>query len=173
MFLVQGLSVSVRELNLIMQVFNAYVGGYVAADAKVIDFLQHSSRPFIFSASMPPANAATALAALRYLERHPELPLRLKSLGEYARKGFLDRGLKIRESAMEVTTPIIPLYTYTFEETLAAQKRIYDAGVYVNSVVPPATPEGECLLRTSYMASHTEALLDEAMDIIANVMTGR
>ena len=164
------------EVDIFMSTFSkslASLGGYVAADAKVIDYLQHSSRPFIFSASMPPANAATALAALRYLESHPELPLRLKALGEYARKGFLERGLKIRESAMAVTTPIIPLYTYTFEETLVAQKRIYDAGVYVNSVVPPATPEGECLLRTSYMASHTEALLDEAMDIIAKVMNGK
>ena len=164
------------DVDIFMSTFSkslASLGGYVAADAKVIDYLQHSSRPFIFSASMPPANAATALAALRHLESHPELPLRLKALGEYARKGFLERGLKIRESAMAVTTPIIPLYTYTFEETLLAQKQIYDAGVYVNSVVPPATPEGECLLRTSYMASHTEALLDEAMDIIAKVMDGR
>ena len=161
------------DVDIFMSTFSkslASLGGYVAADAKVIDYLQHSSRPFIFSASMPPANAATALAALRHLEKHPELPLRLKEIGEYARSGFLKRGLKIRKSAMAVTTPIIPLYTYTVEATLVAQKRIYDAGVYVNSVLPPATPEGECLLRTSYMASHTEALLDEAMDIIANVM---
>ncbi len=163
-----------KEVDVFMSTFSkslASLGGYVAADRKVIDFIQHSSRPFIFSASMPPANTAVALAALRYLEKHPELPERLKALGDYARQGYLKRGLKIRESAMAVTTPIIPLYTYTIEATLMAQKAIYDAGVYVNSVIPPATPEGECLLRTSYMASHTEALLDEAMDIIAGVMT--
>lgn len=163
-----------KEIDVFMSTFSkslASLGGYVAADHKVIDFIQHSSRPFIFSASMPPANTAVALAALRYLENHPELPERLKTLGDYARQGYLKRGLKIRESAMAVTTPIIPLYTYTVEATLMAQKAIYDAGVYVNSVIPPATPEGECLLRTSYMASHNEALLDEAMDIIAGVMT--
>ena len=164
-----------KEVDILMSTFSkslASLGGYVAADAKVIDYLQHSSRPFIFSASMPPANTAVALAALRHLERHPELPERLKALGDYARKGYLARGLKIRDSAMQVTTPIVPLYTYTFDATMIAQTKIFDEGVYVNSVVPPATPEGECLLRTSYMASHTEALLDEAMDIIARVMNG-
>ena len=162
-----------KEVDIFMSTFSkslASLGGYVAADAKVIDYIQHASRPFIFSASMPPANTAVALAALRHLMQHPELPERLRELGDYARKGYVARGLKIRDSAMAVTTPIIPLYTYTFEKTMIAQKAIYDAGVYVNSVIPPATPEGECLLRTSYMASHTEALLDEAMDIIAGVM---
>lgn len=162
-----------KDVDIFMSTFSkslASLGGYVAASNKVIDYIQHSSRPFIFSASMPPANVAVALAALRHLEKHPELPVRLKELGDYARKGYQARGIEIRPSAMQVTTPIVPLYTYTFEATLVAQKRIFDAGVYVNSVIPPATPEGECLLRTSYMASHTEALLDEAMDIIAGVL---
>ena len=162
-----------KEVDILMSTFSkslASLGGYVAAEAKVIDYIQHNSRPFIFSASVPPANTAVALAALRYLIKHPELPERLKALGDYARQGFLKRGLKIRESAMAITTPIVPLYTYTLEKTFVVQKAIYDAGVYVNSVIPPATPEGECLLRTSYMASHTEPLLDEAMDIIAGVL---
>ena len=162
-----------KEVDILMSTFSkslASLGGYVAAEAKVIDYIQHNSRPFIFSASVPPANTAVALAALRYLIKHPELPERLKALGDYARQGFLKRGLKIRESAMAITTPIVPLYTYTMEKTFVVQKAIYDAGVYVNSVIPPATPEGECLLRTSYMASHTEPLLDEAMDIIAGVL---
>ena len=88
-------------------------------------------------------------------------------------KSLASLGGYVAADAKVIDYLIIPLYTYTFEETLVAQKRIYDAGVYVNSVVPPATPEGECLLRTSYMASHTEALLDEAMDIIAKAMSGR
>lgn len=161
-----------KDVDILMSTFSkslASLGGYVAADAKVIDFIQHSSRPFIFSASIPPANTAVALAALKYLEQHPELPERLATLGDYARKGYIARGLKIRDSAMQVTTPIVPLYTYDFNQTMAAQMQIFDRGVYVNSVIPPATPEGECLLRTSFMASHTEALLDEAMDIIADV----
>ena len=117
----------------------ASLGGYMAASAEVADFVRHASRPFIFSASIPPANCATALTALRKLEAHPELPERLRALSLYARKGLTDRGLTIRPSALEAPTPL-------------------------------ATPEGEALLRTSYMATHTEALLDEAMDIIGEVM---
>ena len=162
-----------KEVDLYMGTFSkslASLGGYLAGDAKVVDYVRHHSRPFIFSASLPPANAAVALAALRHLEAHPELPLRLKSLSEYARDGFHARGVRIRESALGIPTPIIPLYTYTTEATLVAVKKIFELGVYVNPVLPPATPEGEALLRTSFMATHTEAQLDEAMDVITRVM---
>ena len=108
-----------------------------------------------------------ALTALRKLEDHPELVTRLRELSAYARDGYKTRGVRIRESGTDVATPIIPLYTYEVENTLEVSRRIYDAGVYVNPVLPPATAPSECLLRTSYMATHTEALLDEAMDIIA------
>lgn len=148
----------------------ASLGGYMAARADVADYVRHCSRPFIFSASIPPSNCAVALAALRYLEAHPELPERLQAISQYARKGLAGRGLKIRESAANVPTPIIPIYTYETYHTLETSKALYDRGVYVNPTLPPATPEGEALLRTSYMATHTEALLDEAMDIIADVM---
>jgi len=148
----------------------ASLGGYMAASAEVADFVRHASRPFIFSASIPPANCATALTALRKLEAHPELPERLRALSLYARKGLTDRGLTIRPSALEAPTPIIPIYTYETYRTLRVAAEIYDRGVYVNPTLPPATPEGEALLRTSYMATHTEALLDEAMDIIGEVM---
>jgi 7-keto-8-aminopelargonate synthetase-like enzyme len=67
-------------------------------------------------------------------------------------------------------TPIIPIYTYDYINTLTKAKELFEAGVYVNPVLPPATPPTECLLRTSYMATHTEDLLDEAMDIIRDVM---
>ena len=162
-----------NEIDIYMGTFSkslASLGGYLAGEKKVVDFVRHTSRPFIFSASMPPANTAVALAALRHLRAHPELPERLRALSAYARDGFAARGIRIRESAMGWPTPIIPLYTYTVEATLAAVKRVYEAGVYVNPVLPPATPVGECLLRTSYMASHTEKLLDEAMDKIAGVL---
>ena len=149
----------------------ASLGGYMAASAEVADFVRHASRPFIFSASIPPANCATALSALRKLEAHPELPERLRALSLYARKGLTDRGLTIRPSALEAPTPIIPIYTYETYRTLRVAAEIYDRGVYVNPTLPPATPEGEALLRTSYMATHTEALLDEAMDIIGEVMS--
>lgn len=148
----------------------ASLGGYMAASKEVTEYVRHASRPFIFSASIPPANCATALAALCKLEAHPELPERLRELSLYARKGFTERGLKIRESALNAPTPIIPIYTYETMRTLDAAQKIYERGVYVNPTLPPATPEGEALLRTSYMATHTEALLDEAMDIMAEVL---
>lgn len=141
----------------------ASLGGYMATSDEVAEYVRHNSRPFIFSASIPPANCAVALAALRHLRAHPEIVDRLAALSAYARKGLQQRGLKIRMSE----TPIIPIYTYDATNTLRKAKEIYEAGVYVNPVLPPATAPNECLLRTSYMATHTEPLLDEAMDIIA------
>ena len=111
-----------------------------------------------------PSNCAVALASLRHLEKHPELVTRLNSLSNYARDCFKTKGVKI----IEAQTPIIPIYTYEVEETLIKAKQIYEAGVYTNPVLPPATNPGECLLRTSYMASLNEALIDEATDIIAS-----
>ena len=146
----------------------ASLGGYMAASEEVVDFVRHNSRPFIFSASIPPANCAVALAALRYIRAHPELVQRLSSLSAYARQGLIRRGVSIRDSG-EVT-PILPIHTQTAENTLITAMKLYDAGVYVNPVLPPAMPPTDCLLRTSYMASHTEELLDEAMDIIAEVV---
>lgn len=157
------------EVDIIMGTFSkslASLGGYMAASELVCDYVRHNSRPFIFSASIPPSACATALAALRYIETHPELPERLLALSSYARNGLKERGLHIRESL----TPIIPIYTYQAENTLRKAKELYEAGVYVNPVLPPATEPTECLLRTSYMATHTEALLDEAMDIIKAVL---
>lgn len=147
----------------------ASLGGYMAASAEVADYVRHNSRPFIFSASITPPSCATALAALRYMRRNPQIVGRLASISLYVREGLTQRGVKFRESTSSAT-PIIPLYTYTTENTLIKTKELYDAGVYVNPVLPPATPPNECLLRTSYMATHTETLLDEAMDIIAEVM---
>ena len=157
------------RVDVIMGTFSkslASLGGYMAASETVCDYVRHNSRPFIFSASIPPSACAAALAALRLLKEHPELPGRLLELASYSRAGLKARGLRIIESE----TPIIPIYTYEMERTLVSAKRLYDAGVYVNPVLPPAAAPGECLLRMSCMATHTEALLDEAMDIIAEVL---
>ncbi len=157
------------EVDIIMGTFSkslASLGGYMAADLRVVEHVRHASRPFIFCASIPPANCATALEALRILKETPELPRRLASLSAYMRKGLKERGIAIRES----TTPIIPIYTYETMRTLSTAKRLYEAGVYVNPVLPPATPATECLLRTSYMATLTEPLLDEALEILEKVL---
>ena len=157
------------EVDLIMGTFSkslASLGGYCVASETVIDYIRHNSRPFIFSASIPPACAATALAALRHIRSHPELVTRLSELSAYMRRGLRAKGVPIIES----TTPIIPIYTYTVENTLEKARRLYDAGVYVNPVLAPATPPDQCLLRTSYMATLTEPLLDEAIEIFGHVL---
>ena len=157
------------EVDLIMGTFSkslASLGGYCVASETVIDYIRHNSRPFIFSASIPPACAATALAALRHIRSHPELVTRLSELSAYMRRGLRAKGVPIIES----TTPIIPIYTYTVENTLEKARRLYDAGVYVNPVLAPATPPDQCLLRTSYMATLTEPLLDEAIEIFGRVL---
>ena len=144
----------------------ASLGGYMAADARICDYVRHTSRPHIFSASIPPANCAVALAALRHLEAHPELVERLSQLAAYGRKRYQELGIPIVLSE----TPIIPIYTYEAMRTLQIQKEIYEAGVYVNAVLPPACAPGACLLRTSFMASLSEALIDEAAEIMGRVI---
>lgn len=145
----------------------ASLGGYMASSSVVADYVRHNSRPFIFSASITPASCAVALTALRKLRREPELVAKLAHISSYMRHGLKERGIKIRES----TTPIIPIYTYEMIDTLTIAKELYDAGVYVNSSLPPAAAPHECLLRTSLMATHTEPLIDEALDIIRDVLS--
>lgn len=157
------------DVDIIMGTFSkslASIGGFMAASDRVVDYVRHASRPYIFCASIPPASAATAREALRILREQPELPARLHALSMYMRSGLKSRGIAIRDSE----TPIIPIYTYDVFTTLETAKELYDEGVYVNPVLPPATPATECLLRTSYMATHTEALLDEALDVIERVV---
>ena len=154
------------EVDIYMGTFSkslASLGGYMAASRKAVEYVKHTSRPFIFSASLPPANAASALAALRYLESHPELVKRLADISAYTRNSFREHGIKIHEAQ----TPIVPIYTRDAIYTLKLAKNIFEHGVYVNPVLPPATPPNDCLLRTSLMATVTEDLVDEAARIIA------
>ena len=147
----------------------ASLGGYMAASSRVADFVRHSSRPFIFSASIPPANTAAALAALRELEAHPELVTTLQENAKYMRGLLNERNIKMRPSNGNCI-PIIPIYTYEPLPTLTIAKELYEGGVYVNSSLPPAAAPHECLLRTSLMATHTHALIDEAVGVIAEVL---
>ena len=144
----------------------ASLGGYMAAEARVCDYVRCNSRPYIFSASVPPACIAVANASLRYLTAHPERQAQLQSISRYMRDRLTERGVKI----MMAETPIIPIYTYEPEITLRAQKALYERGVYVNATLPPACAPGGCLLRCSLMATHTPAQVDEAVDIIAAVL---
>ena len=158
------------EVDIYMGTFSkslASLGGYMAASKVVTDYVRYSSRPLIFSASIPPVCCAVALTALRILAGEPERVARLQTIADFARDQFRAKNVPIRET----TTPIIPIYTYDTYRTLEISKAIYDKGVYVNPVLPPATPQGECLLRTSYMATLTEALIEEATTIIATVIS--
>jgi len=160
-----------NEVDIYMGTFSkslASLGGYMAADAKVVDYVRCSSRPYIFAASVPPANIAVATASLRYLIAHPELPGQLRANAQYMREQLRARNVKI----IDAETPIIPIYTYDPIVTLQAQKELYENGVYVNATLPPACAPGECLLRCSLMATHTKELIDEAVEIIARVLSG-
>lgn len=150
------------EVDVYMGTFSkslASIGGYMAAKHYVCEHVRHNSRPFIFSASITPANVACAMKSLEILEREPQRVKRLSKISAYMRAGLKREGIDIIDSA----TPIIPIYTYTDVKTFTACKRLFDKGVYVNSVVSPATPVGQSLIRTSYMATHTEEQMDRAL----------
>ncbi len=144
----------------------ASIGGCMLTSHRVADYVRHVSRPFIFSASITPSAAATAQAALHKLQADPDMPKRLMNIAAYFRKGLLNAGVKI----IEAPTPIVPIFTYKTLDTLYFGKRMFEEGVYVNPVIAPACVEGECLLRTTLMATHTEPVIDEAVEIIARVL---
>lgn len=157
-----------NEVDIIMTTFSkslASLGGCMAADAAVVNFVMHKSRPFIFSASIPPANAASALEALRIMKTEPERVKALMKVADYMRSLLHGYGIPI----MEGSTAIIPIYTYDAMRTLVIAKALLEQGVYVNPVLPPAVPEGQCLLRTSYTATHTHEQIDRAAAIIKKV----
>ncbi len=156
------------EVDIIMGTFSkslASLGGFMAAKKYVVEYVKHNSRPFIFSASMTPANVACAFAALKILEREPERVKHLMDITNYMRNALKERNIPIRESV----APIIPINTYDDNRTFYACKVLFDKGVYVNPVVSPAVPVGDAIIRTSYTATHTKELMDEAADIIQDV----
>jgi len=158
------------EVDIIMSTFSkslASLGGFIAADENVIHYVKHFSRPFIFSASVPPSNAATALEAINIMIEQPERIINLQKNADYMREGFRKRNIPIGNS----TTAIIPVMTYDTNRTFLITKLLLEAGVYVNPVIPPAVNEGECLLRTSYTATHTKEQLDRALDIFEKIFS--
>ncbi len=159
------------EVDIIMSTFSkslASLGGFVAAKQDVIDYIKHTSRPFIFSASIPPANAAAAIAALEIIEAEPQRIKALRDISIYMREGFKKLGIPIYESNSEIT-PIVPVMTYTNEKTLIVTKMLREEGVYVNPVVSPAVKPGQCRIRTSYTATHTKEQLDYALNAFKRV----
>jgi len=154
-----------KEVDIIMGTYSksmASIGGFVAADKDVIHYMKHTSRPLIFSASPPPASVAAVIAALDIIDQEPERRERLwhntnKMMKAFKQMGF-DTGV--------AETPIIPLVIGEMERTFLMWKNLFDDGVFVNPVVPPATTPGRCLIRTSYMATHTDDMLDRVLGVI-------
>lgn len=158
------------KVDIIMGTFSkslASLGGYMVASEEVVHYVKHNSRPFIFSASIPPSNAAAALKALEIIEQEPQRMKALLRISDYMRKGLREMGIPILESP----TPIIPIMTYDTDRTFLATKMLFEEGVYVNPVIVPAVAPGQCLIRTSYTATHTEAQMDRAMEAIGKVFS--
>lgn len=156
------------KVDLIMSTFSksfASLGGFVAGDEEVIHYVKHHARALIFSASIPPANAAAALAALQIMRQEPERVQRLNAIGERMRRELRTLGFNIGAS----TSPIIPIIIGDDTLTLLTWKALFEAGVFVNPILSPAVPQGQQLLRTSYMATHTDEQLDYVLETYARV----
>lgn len=157
------------EVDIIMSTFSkslASLGGFIAAKEDVIHYIKHHSRPFIFSASIPPANAAAAMESLSILEEEPERIQRLWENSRFMRAGFESLGLSIGDTQ----TPIIPVLIGEDYETFKTTMELLDEGVFVNPVVSPAVEKGRSLLRTSYTPTHTKEQLEFALEAFKKVM---
>jgi len=156
------------KTDLIMGTFSksfASLGGVILGDFQVIDYIKHNARSLIFSASMPPANAAAVAAALEVIKEEPERVARVQAIGEKMRRGYQEMGFSTGNSQ----TPIVPIFIGDDMKTFALWKALFAAGIYVNPVVPPAVPPNQSLLRTSYMATHTDAQLDRVLETFKRV----
>jgi len=152
-----------EDVDLIMSTFSksfASLGGFIAGEKDVVEYIQHHARSLIFSASIPPANAATALASLEVMRDEPERIERVNQIGEmmrheYQRLGF-DTGYSV--------TPVIPIIIGDDDLTFLAWKLLFENGVFVNPVISPAVAPDRQLLRTSYMATHTDEQLERVLE---------
>jgi 8-amino-7-oxononanoate synthase len=156
------------EIDLIMTTFSksfASIGGFIAADADVIYFIKHNGRAFLFSASLPPASTAAALAALDIIETEPERRERLWANARRMKKELAGLGFNTGDSK----SPVIPIIVGEEIRLATFWRRLLDAGVYTNAAVTPAVEPDRALIRTSYMATHEDKHLDRALEIIAKV----
>jgi 8-amino-7-oxononanoate synthase len=156
------------QVDLIMGTFSksfASLGGFIAGEEPVIHFIRHHARSLIFSASISPPNVAAVLAALKVIKEEPERIDRVIQIGETMRREFRKLGFDTGQSE----TPIIPIIIGERMQTFAMWRELWDAGVYVNPVIEPAVPPGMSLLRTSYMATHTDEQLERVLTIFARV----
>ena len=158
----------VDELDLIVGTFSkslASIGGFAAGSENVIHYLKHHSRPLIFTAALPPSNTAGVLAALHVMQREPERRDALWFNTRRLQDGLRSLGFEIGPTE----TPIVPVLIGPLEKTFVFWRKLFDAGVFTNPVVPPAVPPSQCRLRTSLMATHTPEQIDRALGTFATI----
>ncbi len=151
------------DIDLIMGTFSksfACIGGFIAGRSKIIDFLRHNSRSFMFSASMTPSSVATVLSALDVIQKEPDRREHLWEISRYMWEGYRKLGYNIGHTE----TPVVPVIIGDNIKTFMLWKALYKDGVYTNAVVSPAVPEKSSLLRTSYMATHSFDQMDQVLD---------
>ena len=151
------------EIDLIMGTFSkslASIGGFVAGDKDVINWLRHNARSYIFQASNTPAATAAAIEALNILKTEPERQENLWKITNYALKSFREAGFEIGDTE----SPIIPLYVRDTDKTFEVTKLAFDEGVFINPVIPPACAPQDTLVRFALMATHTKEQVDFAID---------
>ena len=156
------------EVDIIMGTFSkslASIGGFVAADKIIINWLRHTARTYIFSASDTPAATASALEALHIIQKEPERIKALWDVTNYALMKFRDAGFEIGETE----SPIIPLYVRDLEKTFMVTKMAFDEGVFINAVIPPACAPQDTLVRFALMATHTKEQVDRAVAALVKV----
>ncbi|MEQ9280434.1 MAG: aminotransferase class I/II-fold pyridoxal phosphate-dependent enzyme [Balneola sp.] len=156
------------EVDLISGTFSksfASLGGFIVGNKQVIEYIRHTSPAHIFSASMPPANVATVLKALEILQEEPWRIERLEEISIYMRTELKNLGFNVWSSE----SPIVPVVIGDMMDCFKFWKDLFEEGVYANAVVPPAVPKGQSLLRTSYMASHTNEHLDRILEAFRKV----
>lgn len=156
------------EVDLVTGTFSksfASLGGFIVGEKPVIDYIRHQSPAHIFSASMPPANVATVLKALEILKEETWRLERLEEISNFMRKELRSLGFNVWTSQ----TPIIPVVIGDMMECFQFWKDLFEEGVYTNAVVPPAVPQNQSLIRTSYMATHTNSHLDRVLTAFRKV----
>lgn len=158
------------EVDVIMGTFSkslASIGGFIAGDRKLIDTLKHTSRSHIFSASLPPSAVAVVRASLQIVEQEPERRQQLLNNARYLASGLKELGFNVCDTG----SPIIPLFCGHELLTVAAFHKLFDAGVFVNPVTSPAVPKNHEILRISVMATHTEEVLMNALELFKELKT--
>lgn len=144
----------------------ASLGGFIVAKHSVINYIKHNSPALIFSASPTPASVASALAALKIIEQHPELVTKLHQNANRVREGLRQLGFNV---IGQPETGIVSVIIGDTEKTLVFTKELFEAGVFVNAFVRPGVPPGMEMLRTSYMASHENEQLDTIVEVFSVV----